>query len=295
MKITTDELQVFVAVADSGAISRAADYLDQTPSAVSRTLRKLENKLGVTLMHRTTRRVGLTDEGRMFLSRARDIIQSIDAAEELMTLQWQQPSGLLRINTAAPFMIHCIIPHMVRFRQRYPEIQLVLDTDDLVIDLLERRADIAIRIGPLEDSTLHARALGRSRLRILASPEYLARYGMPQDVAALSHHQLLGFTRPDSLNNWPLHWASGSQYRITPSIAVSSGESLRELALAGAGIVCLSNFMTREDLAAGRLVSILESHLVEYYQPVHAVYYRNTQVSARITCFLDFLQENLQL
>ncbi|OAM52561.1 LysR family transcriptional regulator [Methylovorus sp. MM2] len=295
MKITTDELQAFVAIADVGSITRAADYLDQTTSGVSRALSRLEEKLGVTLLHRTTRRLNLTEEGRVFLVQAREIIQSIDSAEESMMLRWQRPAGVLRVNTATPFMVHCVIPHMRDFRDLYPDIQLELDTDDLVIDLLERRTDIAIRIGPLEDSTLHARSLGKSKLRLLASPNYLARYGIPATIDDFSRHTLLGFTEPASLNNWPLIGASGNQHKIVPNIAASSGESLRELALCDLGIVCLSNFMTHQDVAGGRLVPILEAHTAEHFQPVHAVYYQNTRLSARISCFLNFLQSVIQL
>jgi DNA-binding transcriptional LysR family regulator len=195
----------------------------------------------------------------------------------------------LRINAAAPFMLHVVVPLVTGFRQRYPDIQLQLHSSDRIIDLLEQRTDIAIRIGPLRDSTLHARALGSNRLRILASPAYLERHGAPGTVSDLAGHSLLGFTQPDSLNQWPLRHPLGDSLAISPSLCASSGETLRQLALAGAGIVCLADFMTRADRARGDLQELLIRDTVEVRQPIHAVYYRNTALASRIACFLDYL------
>jgi DNA-binding transcriptional LysR family regulator len=205
----------------------------------------------------------------------------------------RQPAGRLRVNAASPFMLHAIVPLVPEFRKLYPQISLELDTDDLPIDLLERRTDIAIRIGPLRDSTLHARPLGTHRLRVLASPAYLEAHGKPRTTAELADHALLGFTQPESLNRWPLRGAHGDEWPIAPTLAASSGETLRQLALAGAGIVCLADFMTGADRASGALVQVLAKETVDVRQPVNAVYYRNTQLSARITSFLDFLSQRM--
>ncbi len=293
MKTSLDELQAFVAVIDTGSITAAAVQLGQTVSGVSRALGRLERKLATTLLRRTTRRLELTEEGQAFLVHARAILASIDAAEEQMALRRQQPAGRLRINAAAPFMLHVVVPLVDSFRAAYPQIQLELDTDDLNIDLLERRTDVAIRIGRLRDSSLHARPLGAYGLRVLASPAYLAARGKPKNVAALAGHTLLGFTQPESLNRWPLRGAHGDAWPIAPAVAASSGETLRQLALAGAGIVCLSDFMTGADRARGDLVPVLARDTVEVLQPVNAVYYRNTALAARIGCFVDFLGERM--
>ncbi|MGE8357351.1 MAG: LysR substrate-binding domain-containing protein, partial [Microvirgula sp.] len=173
--------------------------------------------------------------------------------------------------------------------RQYPQIALELHSSEQIIDLLEQRTDIAIRIGPLRDSTLHARALGSSRLRLLASPAYLAARGRPVTVADLDRHSLLGFTRPDSLNDWPVRDADGDLLHIRPALAASSGETLRQLALAGEGIVCLSDFMTGADRQASTLLPVLAGITLDMRQPIHAVYYRNTQLAARIACFLDFV------
>jgi DNA-binding transcriptional LysR family regulator len=180
---------------------------------------------------------------------------------------------------------------MAEFRERYPEIRLELTSTDRIVDLVEHRTDVALRAGPLGDSSMHARLLRASRLHIVASPEYLARHGRPRAVDALEKHALLGFTQPETLNNWPLRHAGGNSYPVRPALAASSGETIRGLALAGVGIACLSEFMLRPDLDSGRLVSVLDAADNGYRQPLNAVYYRNTQLARRIACFLDFLSE----
>lgn len=293
MKARSDELQVFVSVIESGSISAAAEQIGQTPSAISRTLSRLEAKLGTTLINRTTRRMDLTEEGKFFLERAKQILGQMEELEERMSLRQQTPSGRLRINAASPFMLHSIVPYVAEFRTLYPDIQLELNSNDLIIDLLEQSTDVAIRIGALADSTLHARSLGSSPLNILASPDYLKKHGTPKTVEALSGHSLLGFTQTETLNHWPLRHSEGDRLFIQPTVAASSGETLRQLALAGEGIVCLSHFMTHEDIRLGRLKVVLSQANSGYRQPIHAVYYRNSQLALRIQCFLDFIQEKL--
>ncbi|MBM7062653.1 LysR family transcriptional regulator [Pseudomonas sp. UL073] len=294
MKSTLDELQVFAAVVDSGSISAAAEHLQQTASGVSRALSRLEDKLEVTLLRRTTRRLELTEEGAAFLAQARRILASVEDAEEQMRVRRQKPAGRLRVNTASPFMLHVVVPLVAGFRQRYPEIELELHSDDQFIDLLEQRTDVAIRIGALSDSSLHARPLLHSPIRVLASPAYLARHGTPDRVEALAGHTRIGFTQPDSLNLWPLRHALGERWHCEPQLKASSGDTVRALALAGEGLVCLSDFMTAADRAAGTLVEVLAAQHVDVRQPIHAVYYRNTALASRITCFLDYLSEQLQ-
>ncbi len=293
MKTTLDELQAFTAVVDTGSITAAAEQLAQTASGVSRALSRLEDKLDVTLLRRTTRRLELTEEGEAFLAQARRILAQVEEAEEQMALRRQKPAGRLRVNAASPFMLHVLVPLVAGFRERYPALELELHSSDQIIDLIEHRTDIAIRIGTLRDSTLHARPLGSSRIRVLASPTYLKAHGTPKRVEDLQHHGLIGFTQPESLNLWPLRHAWGDSLQIEPVIKASSGETLRQLALADAGIVCLSDFMTQADRAAGNLVQVLGADTLEVRQPIHAVYYRNTALASRISCFLDYVSERI--
>lgn len=293
MKLSLEELLAFVSVVDTGSITAAAQSLDQTVSGVSRALGRLEDKLGTTLLRRTTRRLELTEEGAAMLTRARAILASVEDAEESMALRRQRPSGRLRVNAASPFMLHAIVPLIGDFRRAFPQIELELNTNDQIIDLLEQRTDVAIRIGQLTDSTLHARPLPGSRLRVLASPAYLAARGTPREVAELAGHSLLGFAPTQVLNRWPLRDAHGNELDIAAALHASSGETLRQLALAGEGIVCLSDFMTGADRRSGALVQLFADRTLDVRQPINAVYYRNTQLAARIACFLDFLVARL--
>jgi DNA-binding transcriptional LysR family regulator len=272
---------------DTGSITAATELLGLTTSATSRTLGRLEEKLQTTLLRRTTRRLELTEEGATFLQHARAILTSVDEAEEQMAARRMRPAGRLRIDAATPFMLHVLVPLIEGFRVRYPEVELELNSNEGITDLIEKRTDVAFRIGALKDSTLHARPIGTSRVRVLASPAYLERHGMPAEPAQLQRHVLLGFTQPETLNDWPLHDANGSILRIRPTIASSSGETLRQMALAGLGIVCLSDFMTREDRNSARLVQLFPKQTVDVHQSINAVYYRNTALAARITCFVD--------
>ncbi|CAN7718177.1 HTH-type transcriptional regulator DmlR [compost metagenome] len=289
MKTTIDELLAFAAVVDSGSITAAAEQLKLTVSATSRTLGRLEEKLQTTLLRRTTRRLELTEEGAAFLEHARAIVAMVDEAEEQIAARRMRPVGRLRVDAATPFMLHVIVPLLEGFRASYPEVELELNSNEGIIDLIEKRTDVAFRIGQLKDSTLHARAIGTSRIRILASPDYLKRHGTPTKPAQLAQHALLGFTQPESLNDWPLRDDDGGVLHIKPTIASSSGETLRSLALNGQGIVCLSDFMTRDDRRDGRLVQLFAKQTLDVRQSINAVYYRNTALASRITCFVEYV------
>lgn len=289
MKTTLEELLAFRTVVDTGSITAAAETLGQTVSGVSRALSRLEEKLETTLLNRTTRRLVLTEEGNTFLTHARNILASVDDAEDQIALRRQKPAGRLRVNAASPFMLHVIVPLVADFRMLYPEIELELNTDEVFIDLLAQDTDIAIRIGTLRDSTLHARALPASRRAILASPAYLQKHGIPNSVDDLHQHCLIGFNSPEHLNQWPIRHEHGDSWQTQPTIRVSNGETARQLALADVGLACLSDFMTGEDRKRGDLIQVLEKETVAVRQPIHAVYYRNTKLSSRIVCFLDFL------
>jgi DNA-binding transcriptional LysR family regulator len=287
MKITLDEMQAFIAVVDTGSITAGAQRVGLTVSATSRTLGRLEEKLQTMLLRRTTRRLELTEEGAAFLENARSIITSVEEAEEQLAARRVHPVGRLRVDAATPFMLHVIVPLLPAFSTRYPQVELELNSNEGITDLIEKRTDVAFRIGALKDSSLHARPIGSSRVRIFASPDYLQSHGTPTTPAELARHVLLGFTQPASLNEWPLRDKDGSALHIKPTIASSSGETLRQMALTGLGIVCLSDFMTRQDRLDRRLVSLLSDHLLDVRQPINAVYYRNTALTSRITCFVD--------
>jgi DNA-binding transcriptional LysR family regulator len=289
-------LAAFVAVIDTGSFSAAAERLGQTPSGVSRTIARLEKQLGMTLIHRTTRRLDLTEEGGWLLVRARRILADLDETESLAAHARTQPAGLVRVNAATPALDHLVAPLLADFLDVYPQVQVELASGETVVDLIEEKADVAIRIGQLPDSTLNARRLGESRIRVLASPGYLERHGTPRRVEELARHRLVGFVAPASLNTWPLHVGEGAEdgLRIAPHVTATSGETIRHLALRGAGIVSLSDFLTRADVAAGRLVPLLEDAALPWTQSVWAVFYKQGALAPRVKALVDFLAERLQ-
>ncbi|MDQ1831091.1 LysR family transcriptional regulator [Massilia scottii] len=291
--IDVEALSAFAAVIDTGSFSAAAERLGQTPSGISRAIARLESQLGMTLMHRTTRRQDLTEEGDWLLGRARKILAELDDTEAQVSARRSQPSGLVRVNAATPALDHLVAPLVPAFLDAYPLIRLELASGETLVDLIEERADVAIRIGQLADSSLNARRLGSSALRLLAAPSYLARHGMPATVHELGAHRLLGFTAPASLNTWPLADAGGEGVSVTPAVTASSGETLRHLVLAGTGIACLADFLTRADVAAGRLVPVLEPLTLPWSQPVWAVFYKQGALAPRVAALVDFLADRL--
>lgn len=294
MKTSSDDLQLLLAVVDSGGFSAAAEALNIQVSRLSRAVARIESQLKITLMNRTTRHIELTEEGRLYVDQVRLALQQLQKAEEEVSQQHgAKPKGRLRVDSASPFVLHQLVPLIRDFQQEYPDIQLELTSSDSIIDLLEKRTDVAIRIGRLTDSSLHARYLGDSKLKLVAAREYLARYGTPQHPHDLARHRLLGFINAPNLNRWPLP----DKPEIVPHLAASNGETLRQLAVLGHGVGCFSSFMLHEDLAAGRLVEVLPDFLIEQpeREQVHAVYYRSSALSKRVLAFIDFVERRLTL
>ncbi|GKX58821.1 DNA-binding transcriptional regulator YafC [Leminorella grimontii] len=293
MRATSEEIAIFVAVVESGSFSRAAEQLGLANSAVSRSVKKLESKLGVSLLNRTTRQLSLTEEGERYFRRVQAILQEMAAAENEIMETKRTPHGLLRIDAATPVMLHFLMPLIKPFRERYPEITLSLVSSETFINLIERKVDIAIRAGTLTDSSLRARPLFTSYRKIVASPDYLARRGTPQTIEDLKEHDCLGFTEPASLNIWPVSRGDGQLFEITSSLSSNSGETIKQLCLSGNGIACLSDYMIDGEIERGEFVELLPTHRLPIEMPFSAVYYSDRAVSARIRAFIDFLSERL--
>ncbi|WGS62749.1 LysR family transcriptional regulator [Vibrio lentus] len=293
MLTRSDDLEMVLTVVDAGGFSAAAEALDVQVAKVSRAVSKVESQLGVSIFNRTTRRVELTEEGRQFVDSVRLGLQMIQSAEEEIVSRGELPKGRLRVDAASPFVFHQLVPLVQSFKEAYPDIELELTSNEGFVDLLEKRTDVAIRIGKLSDSTLHARPLGKSLLHIVASPDYLAKHGLPTKPEDLNSHQIVGFAGNKVLNHWPLP----NQSDVAPTVTASNGETVRQLVLAGNGIACLSGFMVQEDMAAGRLIPILEQEKLANTdrERVNAVYYKSSSVSKRISAFIDFMQPRLRL
>ncbi|MBC0856594.1 DNA-binding transcriptional regulator YafC [Pantoea stewartii] len=291
MKASSEELKVFVSVVENGSFSRAADTLQMANSAVSRTIKKLENKLGLALLTRTTRNLALTQEGERYFQQVQHFLQVMTAAEDALIESRHAPKGLLRIDAATPVILHLLMPMIKAFRERYPEIALSLISSENFINLIERKVDVAIRAGSLTDSGLRARLLFTSYRRFIASPGYLEKYGIPARAADLDNHQCLGFIDAPRLNRWPIACDDGELYTIRSELDSNSGETIKQLCLDGNGIACLSDYMVHKEIADGSLVEILADQRLPVEMPFNAVYYSDLGVSQRVRAFIDFLSE----
>ncbi len=290
------EMVVFAHVIKTGSFSAAARDLNLTPSAVSKLVSRLEERLGVALMTRTTRRLRLTEEGKTYYRRCIGIISDIEETERAITESADVPRGLLRVNSSTPFAVCHIIPIISEFTARYPEVELDLSLTDRVVDLTEARADVAIRLGPLADMALRARKLLESQRAVVASPEYLAVHRAPKSPADLSSHNCLRFNFQTSLNEWPfIEGRKMVTMAAAGNLSASNGEALRQLAVSGMGIVRLAEYVLGDDITHGRLVPLLTSYNPGDSQDIFAIFFGHQHMPARVRCFVDFLVEKIAL
>lgn len=294
MKATIDELQTFITIVEAGSIVDASVQLAQTTSAVSRSLKRLEEKLSVTLLERTTRMLQLTEAGELFLRYAREITDKLMEAEDAVLESDINLSGMIRIDAATPVVLHVLTPLIVEFTQQYPDITIELSNHEHIIDLLKEKVDLAIRVGNLDDSSLHAKLLMQSQLRMIASPDYIQCYGMPRNIEELKQHQCLGFSQLIKLNRWPIY-DGDDLYTVTPKMSSTNGEVIRSLALQGAGIGCLSDFLIGQDIEAGRLIKVLDEQTEVHKQNIYAVYYKKSYLPRRLRLLIDFLHDRLSV
>lgn len=290
------EIEVFVRVVDLGGFSAAARAFNMTPSAVSKLVARLENRLGARLLNRSTRKLQLTAEGAAFYDRGLRILDDMAAAEREVAAG-AAPRGRLRINSNVPFGIHYLLPLLPGFLAENPQVKVDVVLTDRVVDLIEERADIAIRTGPLQESRLVARKLGDSTLIVVAAPQYLARHGEPKTLADLDKHNQLGFGFTRHIEGWPFIGETGSvaTMSLSGNVLVSDGEALRQMALSGLGLARLSSFHITPDIKAGRLVPVLEKYNPGDIETMYAVYVgQGGHLPARVRAFLDYLTENVR-
>ncbi|MFB9268858.1 LysR family transcriptional regulator [Bradyrhizobium erythrophlei] len=289
------EMDVFVRVVDLGGFTAAAKNLRQTPSGVSKLVSRLEARLGTRLVNRTTRKLQLTEEGQAFYERALRILADIDEAEREAASC--TPRGHLTVNSNIPFGMLHVMPLLPRFMGENPDITLDITLTDTLIDLMQERADVAIRVGPLSASRLVARKLGTSRMVVVAAPSYLARFGAPKTPADLAGHRGIGWTFPRSIRGWPFHRNEQLQEALPPPIArASNGEAARQLALGGIGLARLALFHIGPDIEAGRLVPVLQNYNPGDREDIHAVYVGHAgPLPARVRAFIDFLSQHIRI
>ncbi|WP_261843199.1 LysR family transcriptional regulator [Aliamphritea ceti] len=294
LKIQLEELEIFVAAVNSGNFSKAAEVLGVTASVVSRTVMKLEAKLSTTLFNRTTRKISITQEGEWLFANAQNMLADANKIESFLRTKDREPEGSLVVDAATPFSLHALSPLIRGFNQQYPKVRVSLQSNESNIDLLERRIDLAIRIGELQDSSLKCRKIGVSYRKLYASPDYLKLHSVPHSADDLREHACLGFIKPEKLNTWPVRLAD-KFLEITPDTLADSGETLKQLAINGCGIACLSSFTVQTEVQAGRLLQVLETETVLQPVPIYAVFYSDNEVNSRLRCFIDYISEHIQL
>jgi DNA-binding transcriptional LysR family regulator len=288
---STGVMRIFARVIERGSFSAAAEDLEITPSAVSKTITRLEDRLGVRLLHRTTRRLALTSEGEVYFARVRQILSDIEEMEAEVGRVRGSPRGRLHVNASIAFAVHQLAPALPAFLTRYPDIQVDLSITDRVVDLVEEHADVTIRNGRIGDMALSARKIAEFERTICAAPSYLSRLGTPRTTADLAKHICIGMTTT-STNSWPFRGRKGiERVEIAPRVTTDNGEAALRLALDGAGIIRLSDMMVGEPISRGLLVSLLDDVHDSEPLPVSALFLAGRHRLPKVRVFLDFLVE----
>lgn len=286
------EMEVFARVVQDGGFSAAARHLDITPSAVSKLIARLEARLGTRLLVRTTRALTLTEEGEAYHHAALRILQELNEADQ--EAAGGAVRGRLRINTTIPFGTMFVAPAIPEFIARNPDLIVDLSFTDGIVDLVAEKTDVAIRMGNLPDSGLIARKLGQSRRVVCASPDYLARRGSPETPADLAYHDCLTFNFRRARPSWPFR-SDGRDIAqpVKGSVVVNNGETMKQMVLAGAGIARVGLFHVADEIAAGRLIPLLEDSNPGDLELVHAVYVGGGPLPHRVRAFIEHMVATL--
>lgn len=288
------EMSIFVTVVNEGSFIRAAEKLQMSKAAVSRHINQLETRLNVLLLQRTTRRLAITEEGRIFYTQAKEILALIDEAEAQLFPHHSEPSGLLRINVPVSFGILHLAPLWKKFMARYPKIELDITLNDRSIDLLSEGYDLAIRIAHLKDSSLISRKLASTRIVVCASPAYLQQHGTPKNLTDLAEHQIITYRQQGAETDWRIRQDDGdiAIFRFKAAIQTNNGDTCRQIALHDGGVIRQPTFLVGDDLARGDLVEILPEYSQEKLG-IYAVYPTRKFLPLRVRRLVDFLAQEL--
>jgi len=285
-------MKVLVKVVDAGSFARAAEMLDTSTAAVSRQVGALEAHLGARMLNRTTRRLSLTDAGAGFCGRSRAILDDIAEAEAVAGRQSLQPVGLLRITAPLSFGVTQLPRLLLGFRARHPQLRLDIDLTDRTVDLVDEGVDVGLRIARELSSGLVARRIAPVSLVVCASPSYLKRHGVPRTPADLAQHETMSFSYLRAGDDWPFTDAAGevTHVRVRSSVHATNGDLLRELAVAGCGVILQPSFIVGAELARGTLVPLLTDYRTTEMS-LFAVYLSRRQLSSKVRLFIDHLVE----
>lgn len=288
------DLSMFVAVVDSGGISAAAERLGVAKSAVSRRLADLEGRLGAQLLRRTTRRLTLTDSGRAFHERAKNILADLEEAEQSVSQAHGALRGRLKVALPLAYGIRHVGPLITEFMALHPAVEFDLDFNDRRIDLMQEGFDLAIRVARLPDSSLIARRLAPVPSALCASPDYLARRGTPARAADLAGHAALVYSNLANPDTWNFIGPEGQpgSVKVPVRLRANNGEFLTRAAIAGQGVILHPTFYLDEAIRAGQLVPLLTDHAWPQVN-AYAVYPPTRHLSRRVRALVDFLAERL--
>ena len=284
-------MRVFVRIAASGSFAAAARALGLSQTMVTKHVDALEARMGVRLLHRSTRRLTFTEAGRAYLDACGRILTEIDDAEREASAGQAEPSGLLRMNVPVSFGILQVAPSLAAFGARHPRVSVELGITDKVVDLIEEGWDLAVRIGLLHDTSLVARRLSPCRTVLCAAPAYLQAHGVPRTVAELSGHNCLGYTLSDRLgwNRWCFGPDGEVVASVTGTLRSNNGDVLRAAALGGLGLIYQPSFLVADDLRSGRLSAISLDQPTMTVGHVYAVFRPDRHLPAKSRAMIDFL------
>jgi DNA-binding transcriptional LysR family regulator len=294
MDSRSGEMLVFTKVVESGSFSAAGEVLNLTPSAVSKLVTRIEERLGVRLFQRSTRHMETTPEGTTFYESCVRILEDIEEAEQNVAQGSAVPRGVLRVNASLPFGTHQLLPLIAEFAKRYPEITVDLSLSDAMADLQRDRIDVAIRMGPLIDANFRARLLGRSRRAVVATPSYIEAHGAPAHPDDLVGHPCFNFSFRRSVDEWP--FSIDGKVVLIPvrgGMLTNNGETMRDLALRGLGVARLGLFHVAEDIRAGMLVELLSGFNPGDVEEINAIFLNQRFMPLRVRAFIDFLAERI--
>ncbi|WP_312054048.1 LysR family transcriptional regulator [Pantoea brenneri] len=290
-----NDIAAFVAAVKAGSYTHAAGSLGITRSAIGKSIVRLETRMGVRLLNRTTRSLSLTDEGRVMFDRCRQILDDLDEIDAAMAMRRIQPAGTLRLSAPLSFGQRHILPLLDIYLKKWPELRAEVSFSDRFVDLIEEGFDIAVRIGePRDDSRILTRTIATQKIVTSASPEYLSSRGEPETPQALIEHDTIFLLSAEKRRSWRFETPQGTFIYEGPGrLNLDSSEAIRASALSGFGIVHLPTYLIGEDLRKGRLIPILQDYPFTA-EPIRLIYPSKRHLSPRIRAFIDLLVERWQ-
>lgn len=289
------EIELFVQVAETGSLSRAAELLNLSNASASRHLAALETRLGVRLVERNTRRLYLTDTGQEFFQRSRSILADLRDAESTVNAAALNPTGVLRVTASLSFSMHHIAPLLREYTERYPNVTVHVEAANRYLDIIDNNIDVAIRNREVEpDSNITIRRLAGTRRILTASPAYLSRYGVPREIDDLHRHKLLIYTHANNPNE--LRFTRGDEQQtinVKGLLESNDGQILRAASLDGMGILVQPSYIVYDDIVAGRLVPMLDDWDLPRLT-VNLAYPSRKHLSAKVRTFIDFMAAHFE-